>query len=144
MKIGLYRRLLRDRLKPARDFAWRRLQTFSTSELQAIRHELIRQQAIDMEPAKSFDDFYYTSGFRDLLCHIHEASFTPLEIKPMLERLDLQFLGIDYAQFPALQSAFREAHRNESGPLDLAAYAEFEARHAEHMPSLLEFWCRRI
>lgn len=144
MKIALYRRSMRDRLKPARDLAWSRLKTFSTSELQAIRHELLTQQTIDIELAKSFDDFYYTSGFRDLLCHIQERSFTPLDIKPMLEKLNLQFLGIDYAQFPAIQSAFREAHSIARGPLDLAIYEEFEASHAEQLPSLVEFWCRDI
>lgn len=143
MRIAVYRRSFRDRLKPARDFAWERLRTFTTSELQAIRHALMTQKAFDIETAKALEDFYYTGGFRDLLCHVQELSFTPMEIKAMLEKLHLQFLGIDYSDTPAIKAAFLAAHPNESSSRDLDVYEEFEASRASEMPSLIKFWVRK-
>lgn len=143
MKIALYRRSFRDRLKPARDFVWERSNTFTTCEMQAIRHALITQTAFDIETAKVAGDFYYTSGFRDLLCHVQELSFTPLEIKAMLEKLHLQFLGIDYSDSPAIKVAFLAAHPDASSSRDLDVYEEFEAGRASEMPSLIKFWVRK-
>ena len=127
----------------ARYFAWERLKTFTTSELQAIRHALMTQTAFDIETAKGAEDFYYTSGFRDLLCHVQELSFTPLEIKAMLEKLHLQFLGIDYSDSPAIKAAFLAAHPDASSSRDLDVYEEFEAGRASEMPSLIKFWVRK-
>ena len=143
MKIAIYRRSFRDLLKPARDFAWERLKTFTTSELQTIRHALIAQKAFDIETAKASRDFYYISGFRDLLCHVQELSFTPMEIKAMLEKLHLQFLGIDYSDTPTIETAFLSAHPDESSSRDLNVYEEFEASRAAEMPSLIKFWVRK-
>jgi len=143
MKIAIYRRSYRDRLKPARDFTWNRLRTYTTSELQSIRHDLITQESIDIETAKDARDFYYTSGFRDLLGHVQELSFTPLEIKAMLQKLNLQFLGIDYADVPAIKTAFREAYPDERSSRDLDVYEVFEASHTEQMSSLITFWVRK-
>ena len=143
MRIAVYRRSFRDRLKPARAFAWERLQTFTTSELRAIRHALMTQKAFDIETAKALRDFYYTGGFRDLLCHVQELSFTPMEIKAMLEKLHLQFLGIDYSDTPAIKAAFLAAHPDETSSRNLDVYEEFEASRASEMPSLIKFWVRK-
>jgi hypothetical protein len=53
-------------------------------------------------------------------------------------QLNLLFLGIDYAEFPAIKAAFREAYLDESSSGDVDVYEEFEASHAQQMPSLIE------
>jgi 2-polyprenyl-3-methyl-5-hydroxy-6-metoxy-1,4-benzoquinol methylase len=144
MRIAVYRRYFEDRLTPAKQFVQSRLTSYAPSELRSIRHELCAQNSIDISSSTSVKDFYYTSGFRDLLCPAKETSYTPAEIKQMVQRLDLSFLCIDYADYPALKSAFQAAYPDESSSRDLDAYQEFESSHADQMPPLLEFWVRKM
>ena len=57
----------------------------------------------------------------------------------MLQRLNLLFLGIDYAEFPAIKAAFREACLDESSSGDVDVYEEFEATTRTKCPVSSKF-----
>ncbi len=143
MRIAVYRRSFRNRLKPAQDFVRNRMKSYAAVDLRAVRHQLRRETSVDFEFCKDLGDFYYISGFRDLFCHVRETSFTPSGIKELLRNLDLEFLGMDYSDLPAIEAAFLADHPNEGHVCDLDVYEEFEASRAEQLPSLLEFWVRK-
>jgi SAM-dependent methyltransferase len=142
MKIAVYRRSFRDQLKPAKEFVRARMKSYSPSDLRSVRHELITDKSSSKIRIIS-NDFFYLSGFRDLLCHVQETSFTPSEIKVILQKLNLEFLGVIYSDKSEIQTAFRAAHPDQDRVYDLDVYEEFEASRAEQMPSLLTFWVRK-
>jgi SAM-dependent methyltransferase len=141
MKIAVYRRSFRNQLMPAKEFVRAHMKSYAATDLRGVRHELIADKSVNLCCTGS-SDFYYLSGFRDLLCHVQETSFTPSEIKVMLRKLDLEFLGMEYSD-RAIKTAFQAAYPDKSRAYDLDVYEEFEAGRAEQMPSLLEFWVRK-
>lgn len=143
MRIAVYRRSFRDRIKPAQEFVRARIKSHAVADLRTVRHELSRQASIDMEIYGKLADFYSISEFRDLFCHTQETSFTPAEIKELLRKLNLEFLGMDYSECRPIETAFRASYPDRSRVYDLDVYEEFESARADQMPSLLEFWVRK-
>jgi SAM-dependent methyltransferase len=93
MKLGLYRRRARLVLNEAKRIIRERNVGTSPAELRAVRQEIIRHQSGPARGPQDFVDFFYTSGFRDLLCHASEVSFNPAELKPFLDAAGLTVLG---------------------------------------------------
>ena len=142
MKISVYRRSVRERLKPARERMRARLGSFASPDLRSGRHELFIEKSMDF--LMVFTDFYYLSGFRDLICNVQETSFAPLEFKEPLQKLNLSLLGVDYSDHPAVEAAFLKAYPGEDSSRNLDLCEEFEACNSELMPSLFKFWVRKI
>jgi 2-polyprenyl-3-methyl-5-hydroxy-6-metoxy-1,4-benzoquinol methylase len=143
MRVGVYSRSFRNRLKPAKELVLASLKSFGPSELRSMRNEIIAADSKAIAFSRLASDFYYLSGFRDLLCHVHEYSFAPLEVNEMLRKLELSFLGFNYADDSDLKAAFLSDYPHENSSRDLSLWEEFEASKPELMPSLLDFWVRK-
>jgi hypothetical protein len=106
----------------------------SPGELREARQEIINLQSDSATGPLSSADFYYMSGFRDLLCHVHEVSFDPLELKALLKSVGLTPLG-----YRAIKLATRAKYleRFPQDPymrdLDLVNIFEFESPELLHL-----------
>jgi hypothetical protein len=90
-------------------------------------------------PATESLDFYSLSGFRDLVVHVQERSYTIPEIASELRQLRLEFLGF---QLPRdVQSRFVAMHPHPNAALDLAAWDAFEQAHPLTFWGMYQFWC---
>ena len=85
------------------------------------------------------EDFYSTSMFRDLLFHEQEHTFDLLEIKNLLNRLNLKFCGFDISN--DLLVSFINQNSNKLYCLD--SWADFENSNPDMFISMYQFFCQR-
>ncbi|MBL8330972.1 MAG: methyltransferase domain-containing protein [Rubrivivax sp.] len=137
MHVALYSRLARQGVQQVRDFIAREGVAPDVAGIRAIR-------ALSFEGrlpgfAGSID-FYATSGCRDLLFHVHEQSFEPAELAPMLQRLQLRFLGFDVLpeRLPDFDAHFPDAAAQQ----DLQRWQRYEQEHPQTFARMLSFWCQ--
>tara|TARA_R110002072_G_scaffold31735_19_gene97769 strand:+ start:8896 stop:10689 length:1794 start_codon:yes stop_codon:yes gene_type:complete len=137
LRIGLYSRIARDKIgvnsarvdNPA-------------ATLEDIR--TTRADHIDTEAnlAKTSRDFYTASECRDLLFHVQEHQFDIPQIKSLLDRNDLDFLG-----FSPLSPGVDEVFRNRFGPkadfLDLDNWHIFEQENPYVFKGMYQFHCQK-
>lgn len=138
MKIGLYSTTARRQIDAARVLV--RQGGFAATD-DGIRAG--RQAILDLplehsaRGALAFIDFFSMSGFRDLLMHVQERSYTMPELARDLATLELRFLGF---QLPAsVQAAFLSQYPGQW--LDLSAWDAFEAAHPDTFAAMYQFWC---
>jgi 2-polyprenyl-3-methyl-5-hydroxy-6-metoxy-1,4-benzoquinol methylase len=141
MKLGLYSRRVRRKLASAQEFVAGRSVDRSPAALRVLRQEMIQGQV--SEDATQRLDFFYLSGFRDLLCHVREVQFSPAEIGPILGQIGIEFLGfrgVDKEKRQAYTTQFPE----DPGMRDLALVEAYEAEHPDLFPSLMVFWVQKV
>ena len=87
-------------------------------------------------------DFFITSECRDLLCHVQEHQYDLLDIKSMVDKRGLEFLGFN-ALKPDIQRAF-EATFGEASLLDLEKWHEFEQKNPFIFKGMYQFHCQKL
>jgi len=108
--------------------------------LRAVRQEIIRHHSGAARGPLDFTDFFYTSGFRDLLCHASEVSFNPSELKPLLDAAGLTVLGYRGIESPT-KAMYAEKFPQDPYMRDLDLVDEFESEHPDlSRKSLQTIW----
>jgi tetratricopeptide (TPR) repeat protein len=91
------------------------------------------------------NDFYSTSGTRDLIFHVQEHQFTIPEISKILNDLDLEFLG--FAN-PYLNHFFKKKYLqsfpDDKKNLSLDNWNQFEINNPSVFVGMYQFWVRKI
>ena len=90
---------------------------------------------------RRFTDFFTLSGCRDLLFHVREHRFTPLQIREALTVLGLEFRGLDVG--PAILADFRRRFPGDGAALDLALWDDYEAANPQAFSGMIGLWCRK-
>ena len=124
----------------------------SVEEIARIRGRIIRDDgdlaafgALARRP-----DFHSTSGFRDLILHVQESTFTLSRVRRMVEAANVRFIGFEFAASQVMgmfgeseaEQRYRKAFPNEK---TLASLPNWEAIEASN-PNLFgnyTFWCQR-
>src|SRR5579864_2641940 len=130
MKLGLYSRRARAQLQEATRLIRERNIGRSPSELRGIRQEIIQLQNGATNGPTQFVDFYYMSGFRDLLCPAHEVTFYPAELKPILQAVGLRPLGYRNIK-PADRAEYVQRFPQDPYMRDLDLFDAFESDHPD-------------
>lgn len=142
MKIGLYSTHARAGVAAARAFAAEQGFQSDANGLRACRQAILALPPA--HPARAVIqsvDFYSLSGFRDLVMHVQEHTFTLPEIDRALELLGLRFLGFQLPQ--SVQMRFRTMFPEPAAALDLASWDAFERTHPDTFAAMYQFWCCR-
>ena len=86
-------------------------------------------------------DFYTTSEFRDLACHVYERCVFLSEIRNFVDLNSLAFKGfwID----PRLLEFFHEKCPNEPWPGRLEVWEKFEQANPQIFGGMYHFWCEK-
>lgn len=142
LKIGLYSTLARRSVRAARaEIMSQGLPTRDDDLRRARQHLLALPGPHPATAAMDSLDAYALSGFRDLVAHVQERSYTIEELAGELAALDLEFLGF---QLPRdVQWRFAAEHPAPQAGRDLAAWARFEERHPMTFWGMYQFWCAR-
>jgi SAM-dependent methyltransferase len=118
LRIGLYSELARQSIVAARHAIAAAGHAATADGIRALRQSIIRDRS---EPRWQFllanaEDFYCTSGCRDLFFNVMEHRFTIPQIQALLAELGLEFLGfeLDDAAIEDFQRSYPapEAHTN--------------------------------
>ena len=143
MKIGLYSRRARLGLASAQRLAKSRNIGGSPDELRLFRQDVIATECDEGRVGLAdISDFFYLSGFRDLICHVQELQFTPAELKGVLQNVNVSMLGYRGVKAQTL-SAYRERFPEDPDMRDFDLVDRFETDHPDMFANLQTFWLRK-
>jgi 2-polyprenyl-3-methyl-5-hydroxy-6-metoxy-1,4-benzoquinol methylase len=142
MRIGLYSKLARQDIRPARAFISQRGYRPSAEDVRRCRQELVDfADGASLSTVVNWPDFFSTSSCRDLLFHVQEHQFTLPQIDDFLHENKLEFLGFDLPG-GALQN-FRQRFANQGTMTDLAFWHIFEVENPSLFKGMYQFWIRK-
>jgi hypothetical protein len=96
-------------------------------------------------------DFHSTSGFRDLILHVQESTFTLKRLRPMIEAAKVRFIGFEFVTGQVMgmfgdceaEQLYRKAFPNERTLSSLPNWETIEASHPGLFGNYL-FWCQKL
>lgn len=139
MHIGLYSALARRDIAAAQHLIAARGYEATTEGIRQFRLDL--QLADQWRPFRSLtalEDFYDTSGCRDLLFHAREHRFTLPQIKEALAELELDFLKFNLD--PAVQQRYSLQYPGELARADLNCWTQFEVENPSTFLGMYNFY----
>ena len=141
MKLGLYSRLARQELTPARTFITERGYRPSAAEIRQCRQELMGfGHDTPLAKVTEWADFFSTSTCRDLLFHVQEHQMNLPEIGSFLSENQLRFLGFVLPR--GVLENFRRRFPN-GNTTDLALWHAFEMENPSTFVEMYEFWIQK-
>jgi SAM-dependent methyltransferase len=142
MKIALYSKLARQDIARIREEIAKLKIQYNFKELRNFRNKLISSDLEHHASMRSIPDFYSLSGFRDLLFHVQEHSFTIRKIQEYLRKLELQFCGFEIED--QVVRSFKSNYADPNASYDLEKWDEFESRNPDIFCGMYQFWCQKI
>jgi 2-polyprenyl-3-methyl-5-hydroxy-6-metoxy-1,4-benzoquinol methylase len=139
LHLGFYSQVGRRDIQAARDYLAKNGFKPTVEDIRRAREVLLNSELRIVAQA---NDFYTTSECRDLLFHVQEHHMTIPQIKAMLERAGLRFLGFSFDP-PTLRGYAELFARAGKRPSDLDAWHEFEVGHPGTFRGMYQFWCQR-
>ena len=91
---------------------------------------------------KEASDFYSTSMVRDLLFHVQEHRYTVPQLRDMLARHQLEFMGMATHQQPHIKALYRQSYPQDEEMLDLGRWDALEMEHPHLFRGMYQFWVR--
>lgn len=143
MRVGLYSELGRRHLARGRELIAERSLQPTPDGIRACR-AAIRSRPDDPQLARiaRSEDFYSMSGCRDLLFHVREHRFTLPQIRAMLDTLELDFLGFEFADGGATLARYRARYPADRAFADLGNWHQLEQEHPDSFSRMYQFWVR--
>jgi 2-polyprenyl-3-methyl-5-hydroxy-6-metoxy-1,4-benzoquinol methylase len=142
MHIGLYSELARREIAGAQELVVAQGYEATAEGIRRFRLDL---QLVDRwRPFRSLttmEDFYDTSGCRDLLFNAKEHRFTLLQIKEALSALELDFLKFNVD--PAVQQRYSLQYPGELAQADLNCWTQFEVQNPSTFLGMYNFYVYR-
>jgi len=142
MHVGLYSELARRDIAAARAMIAAQGYAPTTEGIRQFRLDL--QRVDRWRPHRwltAVEDFYDTSGCRDLLFHAREHCFTLPRIRKALAELELDFLKVDVD--PAVQQRFSLQYPGELARGDLNCWTQFEVENPGTFLGMYNFYVHR-
>jgi len=142
MHIGLYSELARRDIAAAQDLIASRGYEATAEGIRRFRLDL--QLADPWRPFRmltALEDFYDTSGCRDLLFHAKEHRFTLRRIKEILAELELDFVKFNVD--PAVQQRYALQYPGELARADLNCWTQFEVQNPSTFLAMYNFYVHR-
>jgi SAM-dependent methyltransferase len=141
LRLGLYSKIARDctGINEARTDS----ENSSLEDIRDLRHRLLSDPSSGNPTSlpETVRDFFITSECRDLLFHVQEHQYDLIEIKALLERNHLRFLGFNHLS-DAISSEFSTAF--DSDVLNLDAWHEFELNNPYIFKGMYQFHCQKM
>jgi SAM-dependent methyltransferase len=139
LKLGLYSELARRNIVQLRDLYLESGMKATDENIRAIRKKVIESSnARDgFAVMNRFIDFYSMSACRDLIFHEQEHRFTVPQIKSLLDKYNLKFLGF-YALKRTVINEFNSQF-GEENLCDLDSWAQFEEKKPDTFVAMYQF-----
>ena len=94
LRLGLYSKSARKAINQFREKNITKISELDQEAIRKIRREILQSGHDYSGEILRFDDFYSSSGCRDLIFHPQESQYTIPQIKALLDRHYLTFLGL--------------------------------------------------
>ncbi len=142
MHLGLYSELARRDIAAAQGFVAAQGYDSSAEGIRRCRQDLIAMS--DRDPFKrvtAIDDFYVTSGCRDLLFHVKEHRFTLPQIRDFLLELHLKFIG--FVLEPRVVRKYRDRFPDDTSKTNLDCWDLFERENPRTFIGMYDFYVQK-
>ncbi len=142
MRIGLYSRDARWAVNQARAQIEKKNIGSDAGSIRGFRDSL--QDHVKLKAAKNirqFYDYYALPECRDLLFHVQEHQYDLLEVKAMLERLDLEFLQF-YLPRQTIDK-YKRQNKDDADAVMLEKWAAWEQKNPDAFVGMYIFWCQK-
>ncbi len=146
MRIGLYSEAARQSIVETRALIARKGYGTGADDIRRCRRDILAlAEAGDpvMSKVSTGIDFFNLSNCRDLLFHVQEQRFTPLQIATCLEALGLRFLGFEIPNRQIIR-AFQASHPGPDATTQLPLWQMFEQQNPDLFDSMYQFWCQKL
>ncbi|MCH9675316.1 MAG: tetratricopeptide repeat protein [Gammaproteobacteria bacterium] len=141
LKLGLYSRLARRDVDRARAFVVEAgFDGRDNASIRQFRAEVLAGQHPRLDFLLDSDDFYVTSGCRDLVFHVHERAYDLGELAEIFDKLGFNFIGFEL-DHPQVSRDF--VHAAGAKLDDLRAWQAFEESNPAIFRSMYQFWLRK-
>ena len=138
MRIGLYSDAGRRDIVGVRTFIAERGYHPTPEDIRKLRHEILRiYDERGWRTTIQSNDFYNTSGCRDLLFNVMEHRFTIPKIKGFLSEQKLTFLGFDLE--PSIVERFERQFPGPDALADLGNWHRFEMDNPQTFRGMYQF-----
>ena len=142
LKLGLYSKISRKHIGRVREFIKKKKFNNTVKDIRNCREAIIKQNDDQLlYKVIHNNDFYSTSGTRDLIFHVQEHQFTIPEISKILNDLDLEFLGFTN---PSFKKKYLQSFPDDKKNLSLDNWNQFEINNPSAFVGMYQFWVRKI
>lgn len=131
MRVGLYSEAARRSVVEARRIIAARGYRSSLADIRALRQSIMRERHAPLwrDMLEKSEDFYSTSGCRDLFFNVMEHRFAIAEIDAFLRENALEFHGFEVDA--ATSAEFAQRYPAAGAAFDLDCWADFEAANPD-------------
>lgn len=141
--LGLYSTRARQAIQEARTWLQERKLGFTEDNVRMLREEIIRRPDHPLRAVMHWRDFYNMSECRDLLFHVQEHTFTPLQIQSLLNEAGLtlvRFVMNDLRSF----HQYAEVFPQDPSMNNLELWDQFEQQHPFQFCEMYQFFCQKL
>ena len=142
MRVGLYSSLARAGLSEVKEKMGEIERPITNQKIYDYRNKVLDAAGVEFEKLARYPDFFSTSELRDLLFHAQEHTFTLIEIKDMLNELDLVFCGFETVD-EKTKEAFSAGGGGSESLFSLDAWHNFEQLNPLYFSGMYTFWIQR-
>ena len=135
LKLGLYSKYARKEILKARKLIKEKDIRPNLDEMRSFRNDIFNGDIRGLDEITKWSDFYSTSMCRDLCFHSQEKCFSLIEIKDMIEKNNLEFLG--FTLLKDLKDKYQINHK------DLKLWDKFEQKNPNSFREMYQFWTRK-
>jgi len=143
MNIGLYSRRARREVSALRQLVADKGYAATREGISGFRRDVMQGVAgIEVGDIAISPDFYSTSACRDLIFHVQEHVYSPLEIRDCLDALGLEFLGFEFSN-PETRNRYLARFPDNPACDSLANWEVVEEENPAIFAGMYQFWVRK-
>ncbi|MBU2863150.1 methyltransferase domain-containing protein [Reinekea forsetii] len=142
IKLGLYSFEAREIVRQMRDLIQRYDLPISASGIRTMRQAILEgNMPYDFKGILNSQDFYSLSGCRDLLFHVQEHQYEPQELKQMINKAHLSFLGFILPE--QVKRDYLADYPEDKRLVDLDCWQQYEKKHPDTFAGMFQFYAQK-
>ena len=141
LKLGLYSKYARKDILKARKLITEKDIKPSVDDIRSFRNDIFNGEIKQLNEITKWSDFYSTSMCRDLCFHSHESCYSLIEIKNMLDIVNLEFLGFTLSK--NIKNKYQSKNKDSDSLKDLQLWDRFEQLNPNSFREMYQFWTRK-
>ena len=141
LKLGLYSKYARREIIKAREIIKEKDIKANIDGIRNFRNDVLNGEINQLNEIINWSDFYSTSMCRDLCFHSHENCYSLIEIKNMLKKSSLEFLG--FTLLTDIKDKYQRDNKDIDSLKDLDLWDKFEKSNPNSFREMYQFWSRK-
>jgi 2-polyprenyl-3-methyl-5-hydroxy-6-metoxy-1,4-benzoquinol methylase/Flp pilus assembly protein TadD len=142
LKLGLYSYQARSIVRQMRGLIQQYELPPTAQGIRTMRQAILTgKMPYDFNGILSSEDFYSLSGCRDLLFHVQEIQYEPHELKTLIAREKLKFLGFIVSE--GVRAQYREQFPEDERLVDLENWQVYETQNPNTFAGMFQFYVQK-